>query len=366
MLRNKYQFTITALFLVALTAIAVNAGGPLIMWNAEQRIPYRWNVTTPVKIYTDIGPFEVLPPVPPVGTVPVSNEMADATVAFAAQQWTDVPSSSFKAQVVGDFASIGLPDVKDAATAALVFGSDNGGGIHVVYDADARVLQTFFGAPPSVLGIASPEWADEATGTITEGWVIINAQPRWFNDNLQMYAAVFTHEFGHAINLAHSQTNGAIAFYNNAKGPGSCATLPYSTAVTISDIETMYPFINQRPGGSGLAQSTVDRSDDKTAISNLYPEAGYPGTHGSISGKVLQTNGRDGITGVNIIARNLDNPYADAVSAMSGDYVRVQAGDDGTFTLNGLTPGDRYALYTDRIVAGGFPTTPPYFLAGPE
>ena len=63
-----------------------------------------------------------------------------------------------------------------------------------------------------------------------------------------------------------------------------------------------------------------------------------------------------------MIARNLDNPYADAVSAMSGDYVRVAAGNDGTFTLNGLTPGARYALYTDMIVVGGFPTVQPLYL----
>ncbi len=70
----------------------------------------------------------------------VTNETADATVAFAAAQWTDVETSSFRAEVAGDFASIGLPDVKDAATAALVFGADNGGGLHVVYDADAKII----------------------------------------------------------------------------------------------------------------------------------------------------------------------------------------------------------------------------------
>ena len=165
MLRNKSEFTITSLLLVIFAAIGVNAGGPLSMWNSEQRIPYRWDVSTPVKIYTDLGPFEVLPANPPVGTQLVTNEKADETVAFTAKQWTDVESSSFKAEVVGDFALIGLPDVKDAATAALVFGPDNGGGLHVVYDADAKIMQTFFGAPPTVLGIASPEWADEDTGT---------------------------------------------------------------------------------------------------------------------------------------------------------------------------------------------------------
>src|SRR5678810_839490 len=65
MQRNKYQFTINALLLVVFATMAVSAAGPLRMWNAEQRIPYRWDVTSPVKIYTDIGPFEVLPANPP-------------------------------------------------------------------------------------------------------------------------------------------------------------------------------------------------------------------------------------------------------------------------------------------------------------
>src|SRR5215204_4269536 len=360
MSRSKSVSTISAILLVVLSAVVANAGGPLNVWNAEQRIPYRWDVSSPVRIYTDNGPFEIVPP----QYTPIPNEKADEIVAFAAKQWTDVPTSSFQAQVVGDFASIGLPDVNSAATAAQVIGVENGGGLYFIYDADAKIMQEFFGAPPNVLGIASPEWADETTGTITEGWVVINAQARWAgDDNLQNYAGVFTHEMGHSINLAHSQTNGAIAFYNDTKGPRSCATLPYSTALTINDIETMYPFINPRPGtGSGLAQSTVDRPEDKAAISNLYPAPGYPDTHGSIAGRVLQTNGRDGITGVNVIARNLDNPYGDAVSAMSGDYVRAEAGDDGSFTLTGLTPGARYALYTDMIVAGGFPTQQPLYV----
>src|SRR5688572_33358175 len=104
MLRNKNEFTITALLIVILAAMGVNASGPLSVWNSEQRIPYRWDVSTPVKIYTDNGPFEVLPANPPAGTQLVTNEKADETVAFAARQWTDVPSSSFQAEVVGDFA----------------------------------------------------------------------------------------------------------------------------------------------------------------------------------------------------------------------------------------------------------------------
>jgi hypothetical protein len=360
---NKSEFIISALFFAIVAVIGINAAGPLSIWNKEQRIPYRWDVSTPVPIYTDLGPFEVLPANPPAGTKLVTNEIADATVTFAANQWSSVPTSSFRAQVVGDFSLKGLPDVKDAATAAQVIGADNGGGLFVVYDADSKIMRDFFGAPASVLGIASPEFADEATGTITEGWVVINAQARWFNDNeLKDYAAVFTHEMGHSLNLAHSQTNGAIILSGDTFGPKSCATLPYSTTVTKNQIETMHPFIDQRPNGGGAAMSTVDIADDMASISDLYPAPGYPSSKGSIHGQILETKGKVGITGVNVIARNIDNPYMDAVSAMSGDYVRVEAGNDGSFEINGLTPGARYALYTDMIVRGGFPTLQPMYL----
>src|SRR5215510_11006801 len=182
MLRSKSDSILTAMLFVLVSAIMVNAAGPQIMWNAEQRIPYRWDVSSPVKIYTDNGPFEVIAP----QFTPVSNERADEVVAFAAKQWSSVPTSSFRAEVVGDFASIGLPDVHDAATAAQVIGVDNGGGIHVIYDAEksntfgqGKVLRDFFGVPPNVLGIATAEIADEATGTILEGWMVLNSQARY-------------------------------------------------------------------------------------------------------------------------------------------------------------------------------------------
>lgn len=349
------------MLVVLFAAVVANAGGPLMMWNKEQRIPYRWDVSTPVKVYTDSGPFEVIPS----QFTPIPNEVADAAVAFSISQWSNVETSSFKAEIAGDFNSIGLPDINSPENAGLVIGPDNGGGVHVIYDQNGSVMAQFLGAPSSVLGISQPEWADETTGTITESWVIVNSQLRWVGDDqLENFRAIFTHEFGHAINLAHSQTNGAILQRNDFKGPATCAAaLPYSTAITPNDRETMYPFLNVKPGtGNGLEMSTVNVSDDKTSVSNLYPAPGYPQTRGSITGRILKTDGSEGVTGINVIARNLDNPYADAVSAMSGDYVRVAENNDGTFTINGLTPGARYVIYNDMIVDGGFPTKQPDYM----
>ena len=99
--------------------------------------------------------------------------MADTQVAFAWQQWTDVPSSSFEATVQGDFSTLGIGDVT-SANASQIFDTYNGGGIHVVYDTDGTILRDYFGVGASVLGIASPEITVEGTDEIVESWVILN------------------------------------------------------------------------------------------------------------------------------------------------------------------------------------------------
>ncbi|WP_164019772.1 hypothetical protein [Pyxidicoccus trucidator] len=346
--RNRFLRAGTAAVLT--TATLAHAGGPLAIADPDNRIPYAYPNGVSVPVYTDLGDLG-----------PLSNETADGLTAFAFGQWTQVPTSDFTAAVAGDFASQGLPDIT-GANADLVVGTFNGGGIHVLYDHDGSIIRDFFGAPDGVLGIASPEWADGAT--ITESWAVMNGAAVDPEDVAGTgFAGVFTHEFGHSINLAHSQTNGAIGFFGDPQGPDGC-TPPYSAELTLGDIETMYPYIN--PWQTGQVQSTVEHPDDVASLSNLYPAAGWPASRGTIHGRILLTDGSMPITGINVIARNVANPYGDAVSALSGDYSQGAATTpDGSYTLNGLTPGARYVVYVDGIVQGGF-STPPSPLPGGE
>ena len=76
-------------------------------------MPYAYPAT--VQVYTDLGNLGGM-----------TNEEANDAAAFGFGQWSSVATSSFSATVVGDFASIGLPDIT-GANAREVVGADNGG-----------------------------------------------------------------------------------------------------------------------------------------------------------------------------------------------------------------------------------------------
>ena len=367
MSRKNHRLTLAAALAASLVAGTAQAGGPLFLGDSGQ--PLAWDVSTPVKVYTDLGDLcDTDGQYPHYGCL--TNEQADAAVAFGFEQWSSVPTSSFGAGVAGDFADIGLGDIT-GANAGDVIGTWNGGGYHVMYDADGSIIRDFYGAPGGVLGISSPEYAEG--DVITESWAIINAAAVPQDDDGTRTAGVMTHEFGHGINLSHSQANGHITFLGSpwywiAWAPQRCAA-PYDVSViedwneyqdwifdtAIPNTETMYPYI--RPDATGVEMSTVDRPDDVTAVSNLYPADGWPASHGIIAGEILLKDGQTGLTGVNVVARRIDDPLGQVVTVMSGDQTQGTLGPDGRFTLSGLSDG-QWVLYVENIYAGGFPTPP--------
>ncbi len=342
---------VLSLILVALSATSVFAAGPLLL-DGGTNLPFAYGPGV-VPMYTDLGPLG-----------PLTNAEADVLVDVAAAQWSGVATATFAAAVVGDFASIGLPDVNNGATANLVIGAINGPGIHVIYDSTEQVFFDIFGIPlgSGVLGIASPDFA---TGlVIDESWMIMggggvdpaDAAGASFN-------GVVTHEMGHSINLAHAQLNGATIFFGDATGPGVCPT-PYAGAPAFTHMETMYPFIDPSAGSIGIDMTTVDRLDDTSSLSDLYPAAGWPGT--SITGTIFLSDGVSEVTGVNVIARNAADPFGDAISHVSGDFSQGNLGPDGSYAFNGLTAGADYIVYVNAIEAGGFSTSPVVPFPGDE
>jgi uncharacterized membrane protein len=367
---NRYASRCAAALLalsLSVASVSALAGGPLyVVPTANGPQPAKWQST--VKVYTDLG-----------GLGLVDNALASQLVRNSVAQWSSVPTSNFHAEVVGTVADLGLGDIV-GANAASIIGADNGGGIHVIYDSDDSVLRDFFGVGGGVLGIATPEFLEsEGSTRIVEGWVIITGQGEGLEEVVTggPLAGVITHEFGHSINLAHTQTNG-LYFRNQPipqwgldagserAGPDQCVAT-VTTYPSAEQVETMFPFIDPYPfsptyNSPGMA--TVNVADDRAALSSLYPAPGYRSKTGAIVGRVVAKDGVSELTGVNVIARNVDDPF-DAISRISGDMTQGTAGPDGTFEITGLKPGARYVVYIDQLGAGGF-STPKAVLLGPE
>ncbi len=400
---------------------AAHANGPLYIYDYSTGTPYRWDVSTPVQVYTDGGNFASGSVWLWVSTpetcneaggwncgyseqiyVEFTNDQGVTRVAEALDTWSSVPTTSFRAEIAGSFIDIGIGGDDGDITGAPeefttnadgdivheIIGSVNNGGIHVLFDEDGSVMANVIGAPYGVLGIATPEWADEATGIITEGWAVMGGASTYYNDtDLRQMSGVITHELGHAFNLAHTQTNGHVVFYGSwdavTTGPKACSAhwsiggeyrlpFPQGSAPGPADISVMYPYVdinpNSWPTPTGEHQATASTTEDFAAISSIYPAAGFASQTGTIKGNVSYAFSGDGVIGVNIVARNIDNPWQDAVSAMTGDWndgVPGAAQGVGEFTLQGLTPGAQYVIHVENIYAGGFPT-PQVSLPGPS
>ena len=362
----------TLLLALAVVGPVAQAAGPLYLNDSNPPRPLVWDTSKgPIPVWTDGGgaftyDFDGVTPF-------ITIERANEITQFAFDQWNAVPTATLEAKIAGTIESrIGIADVT-GANAAQLYEKQNGYGFWVLYDTDGDILEDYFGVPKSaVLGIAFPEWADE-NGRITEATALLNG---WYVDAADTegnrVAGVFTHEFGHAINLSHSQVNGPLVYsslpyegYRRYPGVPGCVDPVYASdwyddSVNRADpaiIETMYPFIDTF-SVVGQEQSTITHADDVAAISNLYPTPAYLTGRGSITGVLRLKDGRTQFSGINVIARNVKNPLFDAVSAMTGDQTQGRLGPDGRFTLRNLTPGQDYLVYIEEISAGGYPTEP--------
>jgi hypothetical protein len=364
---------------IALASTAAFAAGPLRLLDSKTPRPYLWDTSRgPIPVYTDGGGAFTydFDGVTPFITIQRANEIT----AFSFNEWSKVPTSTFKAAIAGTIESkTGIADVT-AANATQFYGVENGYGFWVLYDTDGSILQNYFGVPrTSVLGIAFPEIADE-NGQITEATAVMNGWAVW-NTDLQgnNIAGVFTHEIGHAINLAHTQVNGQLVYYSQPSlnlypGVPGCVQpvhnwrQPDGPGVNRANpaiVETMYPTIDNRRVVA-QEQSTVTHPDDMASISNLYPTADYRAKTGSITGVLRLKDGKTPYSGINVVARNVANPLNDAVSALTGDYTQGRIGPDGRFTINNLTPGQDYVLYSEAILVGGFSTAPQLLISQAE
>lgn len=259
----------------------------------------------------------------------------------------------------------------------------------IIFDSDGSIT-----GGGGVLGFYSFNKLD--TSGVQEAFVVLNGATIGAAGGVIPYLGVFTHEFGHfAGPLDHQQVNGRIA----ARDPSAALPGGFGAAL-LFDIfapftETLYPFVFRAPpgsllagrgfGSSGVFIATLDL-DTRTALSNLYPASGYlssdPSSRtGSIGGRILvrAQNFEAPVSGVNVVARRIGRgafppsplgtqafpggqipldpdgvplppPDRDATDclATAASVVSGLIGEDGSFQINGLPPGD-YSVYAEGI-----------------
>lgn len=348
------QIALVAAAQLLVTAPAL-AGGPLA--NCGDGVPFLWpNGGQNIVWNPDQG-----------GLGNLDKAAADTFVADSFDSWQDVGSATISFLQGAD-----LPVDVDETNFVPFFDAPAPDGLSaIVYDDTGAIFTLLFGPGSGVLGFAGPEWGDTPTCTITEGLAFLNG-PEFSPADPLTALSIMVHEFGHFSNLAHSQTNGGILLglalgTAEPSGPAPSNTFGAPSVADFANdelVETMYPFFFGPQFGT-----ESPALDDVTSMSRLYPAAGYLATTASVAGSIFSSNGTTRLSGVNVIARNVANPFLDAVSALSGDF--TDATDPaaspvvGTYSFTGLTPGAQYAVFVDEILDGGF-STPPRDLPGPE
>ncbi len=324
------------------TPLAVTAHGKEVGWGTGAAITY----------HVDQGSLGNL-----------NNTQAVALVNELFGTWQAVPGANLTIQ------NGGALNVDVNSTNYTTYRANNGQDSYhpIIFDTDGSITDAVFGGGASdfTAGFAGPGWlisTDPAQdGKIVDASAVFNAKFLTNNHGtLTEFKAIMLHELGHFLGVGHSQANLGLAFdreiiFNDND------SLPIMFPISLGD------------------RSSILSTDDKAQLLRLYPGGGM--SNGTISGKVLLSDGATPFQGANVIARRVDDPNNIAVSSVSGFYYKgtginsnkgtTDVTVQGYYEISGL-PAGNYTVEVEPIHPGFIsgssvgPLDPPVDLPGPS
>lgn len=325
-----------------LLATPTRAAGPLLVNGAGQ--PLAWTAD-PIPFNPDRGSLGTL-----------ANADARALVQSLFDVWAAVPTASVA------FGDAGLLPVDVTASNVFSYLGLCGDGLNpIIFDTDGSITDDLFGigASDNILGFAGPDCVTFVPPSTDEGSAVLNG--KWIDGvpgteiTLEEFKGVFVHEFGHYVNLDHSQVNLLEAFDGDPSNDGAVAT--------------MFPFLV-----NGAEEATL-ALDDEVSLSAQYPSPLLATTGGTVAGDVRRSDGRL-FQGAHVVVRSVADPRITAVGMVSGAYhfPFFEGGPpasslEGAFLVPGLPPGD-YTVEIEEVSSfftGGSsvgPLDPPARLPG--
>ncbi len=305
---RKLALTVALSAALLLTG-GVQAGGYLL---DTLGTPYAWS--SPVTYNLDLGMLGVL-----------TNAGADTLATNGIGRWANGSVSTCSLSFTQG-ADLGVDHVAGNYGTTYNVGSD---GINpIIYDTDGSITDAVIGVGASAFVVGFAGFTHAAGSTIVDGHAVMNglfAPPAMTTAN---YRGVFVHEFGHMLNLEHSQCNEYNIEPGNGAGGSEVGT------------PTMYPIAF----GDGLDTLAAD---DIAWISNLYPHASFATSRASITGTVRDFS-NSLIDGVNLVARSTVNPDSEVVSTVTGNPGQ----STGAFEIPGLLPNHTYTIHYEQIQSG--------------
>ena len=295
-----------ALALSLAAAASAHAGGPLA--NCSDGVPFLWpNGGNDIVWNPDQGNLG-----------PLAKADADDFVDTSFGTWQDIVTATISYTQGAD-----LPvDVDDTNFGPFLEPTEPDGLSAIVYDDTGAIFDLVFGPDSGVLGFAGPEWIDPSELHDPRGR-LLPQRPDLRSGRTQR------RPLHHGPRVRPLQQPGphpdqrrhpARARARRAAGqrPGPVQHLRrthgrrlHQSGAAGDDVPVLLrPRVRHRDPGARR------RHDDLAPLSGGRPLR----HHGGAGRQHLRPNGTTRVSGVNVIARNVANPFLDAVSAISGDF----------------------------------------------